>query len=247
MNPQPLELQPGPAPATSAKLKRGEVIRIVLIGAFIVASLILLYATPLGHKISFSNMRGIQQWLTQWGAWAWAVFLVLGTVLLSFGFPRMLFSAIAGVMFGVFKGTLLAEVVTTVSAILPFYYTMYLGREIVERRLGGRLQRFNALLAHHGFKVILLIRICPVGYAFLTNCLAGLSAIRFRSYMLASALGFLPMTFFCAWLGEALASHSLAKTLLSGGMLVACSLLFGWYFRRSTLARDVMEVMRDGK
>lgn len=252
MDPQPLELQPdAPTPENARRFNRGEILRIVLIGLFIVGVLVLMRVTPMGRLMSFKHLREnihlIRDWLKPWGAWAWVVFMVLGTVILSFGFPRVMLSAIAGIMFGVVIGTILAELVTTISAIPPFYYTMFLGREMVERRLGGRLQRFNALLEHHGFKVLLIIRLCPVGNAFVTNCLAGLSAIPFRAYLLSSALGFLPMTVIYAWLGESLLDNSASQTLCSLGSLVACTLLFGLYFRRSSLARDVMAIMREGK
>lgn len=234
-------------PLNANRMNWSEIFRLILLAAIIIGALVLLRATPLGRKMTMENIPLMRAWLSRWGGWAWLVFTVLGTLLLSFGFPRVVLAGIAGAMFGIVKGTLLATLVTTVSAIPPFYYSLFLGREIVMRRLGGRLQRFNALLEHHGFMVILLIRLCPVGNSFVTNCLAGLSAIRFRSYLFASALGFLPMTIICALFGESLAGHSAGRLWIAGGLMVAFSLLFTWYFRRSTLARDVMEVMRDGK
>jgi uncharacterized membrane protein YdjX (TVP38/TMEM64 family) len=190
----------------------------------------------------------LRQWLDQWGRWSWLIFVMAGTALLSAGFPRLLLSVIAGAMFGVILGTVLAEAVTTISAIPAFYYTYFLGRDMVARRLGGRLQKFNGLLERHGFMVMLLIRLCPVGNAFITNCLAGMSAIRFGSYLAASAIGFLPMTFIFVLLGGGFAAHFQLRLWCSAGLLLGFSLFFIWYFRHSTLAREVMEIVRgDGR
>lgn len=243
--PDEVQTPPPAAGATDQKLSRGEVLRILMMAGFIVAGLLLLRATPWGRQMTFGNVQRMREWLAQWGSWAWLVFLTLGTLLLAVGFPRMLLSVIAGAMFGVLPGTLLAELVTTISAIPAFYYTFFLGREMVTRRMGGRLQKFNRLLERHGFMVLLLIRLCPVGNAFITNCLAGLSAIRFRAYLLASAVGFLPMTFLCALMGGSFSVHSPLLLWSSLSLFIVFILFFIWYFQHSPLARDVMDIMRD--
>lgn len=244
------ETQANAVAAGPEKIKPGEIGRVIVMATVIVGAALLLRMTPWGRQ--WTDATKIQAWLHQWGPWAGTLYVVLGTVLLSFGVPRVLFSMVGGAMFGVFYGTLLASVVTTISAIPPFYYTRFLGREVVARRMGGRLQRFNAMLEHHGFMVILLLRLCPVGNAFIMNCLAGLSRIRFRSYIGASGVGFLPMTvifviFGSSMLGGGSASSFHIKLISGAGLLIAFSLLFIWYFKHSSLARDVMSIMREGK
>lgn len=232
--------------APAAPEKGGDVVRILLTAAFILVGVLLLRNTPWGQQIIHSDASLFRRWLAPWGAWAWAGFILIGTGLLSLGFPRLAFSAVAGAIFGVFYGAILAEIATTLSAIPAFYYTYFVGRDMIIRRLGGRrLQKFNALLERHGFMVMLLIRLIPVGNSFVTNCLAGLSAIRFSSYITASAIGFLPLTFICAYLGGGLVSHSKFPIFCSVGLFAAFSIVFMWYFRHSPLAREITAIMRD--
>lgn len=231
--------------AAPEKMNRGEIVRILLTATVILGGVLYLRHTPWWRQLAGGNAELFRRWLAQWGAWAWAGFLLIGTGLLSVGFPRLALSAIAGALFGVFYGTVLAELATTLSAIPAFYYTLFVGRDMVTRRLGGRLQKFNALLEQHGFMVMLLIRLCPVGNSFITNCLAGLSAIRFNAYLLASAIGFLPLTFIFAYFGGGIVGHSSLHLVFSVGLFAAFSLIFLWYFRHSPLAREIMAIMRD--
>ena len=101
-------------------------------------------------------------------------------------------AAIAGTMFDIVTGVILAQAATTLASIPAFYYTHIVGRELVVRRMGPRLKQFDELLKNRGFHVLLLIRLCPVGNAFITSCVAGVSAIPLRVFIVSSFLGFLP-------------------------------------------------------
>lgn len=77
-----------------------------------------------------------------------------------------------------------------------------------------------------------------------TNCLAGVSAIRFRSYLSASIVGFLPLNFIFALIGSGMTADFHLRLWTGAGLLVTLSLFLVWYFRHSTLARDVQDVLR---
>jgi uncharacterized membrane protein YdjX (TVP38/TMEM64 family) len=185
----------------------------------------------------------------QWGRWAWVMFALLGTPLVSIGFPRILLAGIAGAMFGSLEGTLLAQIVVTVAAAPPFLYTHFLGRDLFVRKMGRRVRQFDQLLKTDGFATILLVRLCPVGNAFVTNCLAGVTSVPFWTYFAASFLGFLPLTFICALLGATLGSaataHASLRLGISIGLFVVFSLFFLWYVKHSKLAREVVRILRD--
>jgi uncharacterized membrane protein YdjX (TVP38/TMEM64 family) len=231
----------------AAGIRRGDVIRVILLAGFLAGAMWLLHATPLGRFVKFHNIARIQEWLKQWGGWAWVVFVAAGTALLALGFPRIVLSAVAGAMFGVLIGTVLALVTTTVAAAPPFFYTQWLGRDMVLRKMGDRLTRLDDLLKEHGFMVLLLIRLCPIGNAFITNCLAGVSAIPFRTYILSSAIGFFPETFIFAVMGAGLAGDFYFRMISGVVLLVVFSLFFIWYFSRYELAVKIIQILREGK
>jgi uncharacterized membrane protein YdjX (TVP38/TMEM64 family) len=230
-----------PAPPRSVLSDVG---RVLLLAGFLIVSTWLLTLTPWSRGATFEKVARFQQWLAQWGAWAWLVYVAAGIGLVSIGFPRIVLSAVGGAMFGVFLGTMWSQLSMTLAILAPFLYSRHLGRELVARRMGRRLQRFDDLLGQHGFMVVLLIRLCPVGNNFLTNYLAGVTAIPLGTFLAASFVGYLPESFIFALLGSGLADHPQLR-LWGGAVLLALfSLFFIWYFRRSKEGTKILAAMR---
>jgi len=230
-----------PAPPRSAW---GDVWRVLLLAGFLILSTWLLSLTPWSRGATFEKVSRFHQWLAQWGGWAWLAFALAGTGLVSIGFPRIILSAVGGAMFGVVLGTLWSQVAMTLAILAPFLYSRHLGRDLVARRMGQRLQRFDELLGQHGFMVTLLIRLCPVGNNFLTNYLAGVTAIPLGTFLTASFLGYLPESFIFALVGSGLGDHPRARLWGGALLLAAFSLCFIWYFRRSKEGARILAAMR---
>jgi uncharacterized membrane protein YdjX (TVP38/TMEM64 family) len=222
----------------------GDIGRVLLLAGFLALSTWLLTLTPWGKGATFDRVAQLQQWLAQWGVWAWLVFAVVGTGLVSIGLPRIVLAAVGGAMFGVIVGTLWSQVAMTLAILAPFLYSRHLGRDLVARRMGRRLQRFDELLGQHGFMVVLLIRLCPVGNNFLTNYLAGVTTIPLATFLAASFIGYLPESFIFALLGSGFADHPQLRLWGGAGLLVVFSLFFIWYFRRSKEGAKILAVMR---
>ena len=237
----------GAAKATAQAPPRsvwGDVWRVLLLAAFLIVSAWALTLTPWSQGKTSDKVARLQQWLAQWGGWAWLAYAAAGTGLVSIGLPRIVLSAVGGAMFGVVLGTLWSQVAMTAAILAPFLYSRHLGRELVARRMGRRLQRFDDLLGQHGFMVVLLIRLCPVGNNFLTNYLAGVTAIPLGTFLAASFVGYLPQSFIFALLGSGLADHPQLR-LWGGAILLAVfSLFFIWYFRRSKEGAKILAAMR---
>ncbi len=113
------------------------------------------------------------------------VFLVPG-VLLSFG---------GAILFGAYEGTLYTWIGATIGATLSFLLAKVLGRDSVDRLLGGRFAEFERKLETHGFTSLLILRLLPWFPFTGINFGSGLTRIRFRDYVLATAIGILPGTF----------------------------------------------------
>jgi uncharacterized membrane protein YdjX (TVP38/TMEM64 family) len=215
-----------------------------MLAGFLIVSIWLLTLTPWSRGATFDRVARLQQWLAQWGVWAWLVFAAVGTGLVSIGFPRIILAAVGGAMFGVVLGTLWSSLAAALAILAPFLYSRHLGRALVARRMGRRLQRFDELLGEHGFMVVLLLRLCPVGNNFLTNYLAGVTAIPLATFLVASFVGYLPQSFIFALLGSGLGDHPQLR-LWSGAVLLAIfSLFFIWYFRRSKEGARILAAMR---
>ena len=224
--------------------RSGDVLRAILLAGSLLGVMGILHATPLGGKITLDNIGWVRQTLAPWGAWAWVVFAALGAGLVSIGFPRIVLAAVAGALFGALEGTVLAQIAATLATAPAFFYCRWLGRELVKRRLGNRFRRLDRLFEERGFLVVLLIRLCPVGNAFATNSLAGVSSIPFGTFVTASFLGFLPQSFIFALMGGGFAANFDLRLWSSIALLLAFSLFFIWYFGRSELGGRVLEAIR---
>ena len=117
--------------------------------------------------------------------------------------PGSLLTMAAGAIFGLASGTALVFVAATLGASAAFLISRYLARPLVERRLAGN-DRFAAIdraIGHQGGKIVFLLRLSPLFPFNLLNYALGLTKVRFRDYVLASA-GMLPATLMYVYYGN---------------------------------------------
>lgn len=115
--------------------------------------------------------------------------------------PKALLTAAGGALFGLWAGAGLALGAALVGAVIAFGAGRVLGRDIVDRLIRGRLARVDALLADHGLSAVLIVRLVPLVPFIAINYASGLSGVRFRHYVLGSALGMVPGSVAYAALG----------------------------------------------
>ena len=120
-----------------------------------------------------------------------AVYIV-GTVLLL---PGTVLSFAGAVLFGAYEGTLYTWMGAVIGSTLAFLLARWLGRDFVERLFGGRFAAFDQRIREHGFTGLLIIRLLPLFPFNAVNFGCGLTGIRLRDYVLATAIGIVPGTF----------------------------------------------------
>ena len=122
----------------------------------------------------------------------YVAFYIVGTVLLL---PGTVLSFAGAVLFGAYEGTLYTWVGATIGATLAYGMARLLGRGFVERLFGDRFAAFDQRIRAHGFTGLLLIRLLPLFPFNAVNFGCGLTGIRLRDYVLATAIGIVPGTF----------------------------------------------------
>lgn len=164
------------------------------------------------------------------GRWGPVLFFALYAALSLIPVPKALLTAAGGVLFGLWAGAALSFSGALVGAILSFAVGRLLGRDAVDRLIRGRLARVDALLADHGLSAVLIVRLVPVVPFTAINYASGLSRIRFRHYVLGSALGMVPGSLAYAALG----AYGTSPWGLAAAGSVLVLLLFGgsWWARR---------------
>lgn len=167
----------------------------LLLLALVAASHIL----PVRHGVETFTDWSANRGLT--GAFLFGAVYVVATVLCLWG---ALFTIGAGVGFGLWWGIAISWICTTIGCAFAFLIARHLARGVVER-WAQRSERFSAVdnaIGRCGWKMVLLLRLNPVIPFNLSNYAFGLTRIGFWPYLLASIVGMLPGTVFCAYLGH---------------------------------------------
>lgn len=126
------------------------------------------------------------------GLWGPVLFFAGYAVLALIPWPKAVLTAAGGAVFGLWGGAALSLAAALVGAIVSFGLGRLLGREAVDRLTRGRLERVDALLRDHGLSAVLVVRLVPLVPFTAVNYASGLSGVRFRDYLVGSAIGMVP-------------------------------------------------------
>lgn len=155
-------------------------------------------------------------------------FLLLYACLCLLLAPRNVLSVAAGLLFGFGSGLLVALPGALLAAVAAFGLGRLLGREAVERFTGARVARVDALLERRGVVAVLVCRLLPVVPFGGVNYAAGLTAVRFRDYLVGTAVGMVPGAVAYVAVGALGASPTSAPFVVGVGVLLALSLGGSW-------------------
>ncbi len=119
---------------------------------------------------------------------ALGVFVAAGLI----SFPLSVLIIVCALVFGPWQGFLYALAGALLSAACSYALGRLLGRRAVRRVAGRKLRELDKRLARRGLLTIIVVRIVPLAPFSVINLVAGTSRIRFRDFMLGSAIGLLP-------------------------------------------------------
>ena len=100
----------------------------------------------------------------------------------------------------------------------------------MDRLLGGRLAQADRVLAEHGLSAVLAVRLVPLFPFTPLNYASGLVGVRWRHYLVGSALGMLPGATAYAAVGAS-GADPLGIVVAAAG-LVLLVVAGGWWGRR---------------
>jgi uncharacterized membrane protein YdjX (TVP38/TMEM64 family) len=117
--------------------------------------------------------------------------------------PAVLMTIGAGFLFGPYVGSLVALAGATVGATAAFLIARYVARDRVAASAASdpRFAALDRAIGEKGWRIVFLLRMSAVVPFVLSNYVYGLTAIRFGSYVLATALGMIPLTVLWVALG----------------------------------------------
>jgi len=212
-------------------------LRLGLLGVMVVLAAVVALSAD---DPSLHAVRGAVGALGAWGPLVYVGLYASVTVLLLPGTP---FTILAGVLFGPVVGSIVALGGATLGATLSFSVGRGIGRSAVEQLSGRRAQAIDAFLAERGFVSMLIVRLVPLFPFNVLNLVSGVTALRFRDYVLATAIGIVPGTVLLAAAGGSIDDPTSPVFIgaVVGFVLLA---LIGGLVARRMRARDRIDAGR---
>lgn len=175
----------------------------------------------------------IERWVDQYGPWGPAVILAgmfMQTLLAVI--PSIALMVVAVLAYGPWWGGLLAWAGVTLAALLAFGIGRAVGMGTIERFVGTRSRRkLEEAIDRYGIGVVIAARIAPMISTDAVSFVAGLLCMKLWHFLLATAVGTLPLAVLVAWLGRDWDRMKTGLVAVSVVSLLAV-LGYGWYERR---------------
>ncbi|MEB3222907.1 MAG: TVP38/TMEM64 family protein [Candidatus Sericytochromatia bacterium] len=179
----------------------------------------------LAGRLGAGQLAALAHQLPALGALAPVAYVGVLALAVCLAVPAAPLSVLGGALLGPVWGALATFVAEVLGACVTFGLSRTVGRGWVEARLTGRLAELDAGFRADALPWMLFVRWMPVLPDNLVNYGAGLSGVRFSTYVLAAAIGVAPGAVAYPYLGWA-GTHATPTRLTWGlGALALLALL----------------------
>ncbi len=166
----------------------------------------------LGDYLTFETLRDNREALLAWrdaNYWAMAAaFVGIYIVIVAFSLPgAAVASMTGGFLFGLFAGTVFNVFAATIGASAIFLAARWgLGESLTKRveSSEGTIKKLKDGLRENEISVLFLLRLVPVVPFFVANLVPALVGVRFRNFLITTALGIIPGGIVYTWIGVGL-------------------------------------------
>ncbi|MFN2507715.1 MAG: TVP38/TMEM64 family protein [Chthoniobacterales bacterium] len=171
--------------------------KLAALGVFMLAALIAARELPLLEWIERFRL-----WAAQFGVAGIFIYGAMFGVVTILMLPCLPLTILAGFTFGMVGGLVAVFFGIAISAAFGFLFARYVARGAVVQQIEGhpRFQTIDSAIAKEGWKIVGLLRMCPVPLG-VTNYLYGLTGIPFWRYMAATMVGLTPPNVLFVYLG----------------------------------------------
>ena len=163
----------------------------VRLAVFMLLAGIGLWAWQSGH-LSDVSLEGVRAWVAGAGPWGPLAYVALFAALQPFGVSAHLFLVVAGLAWPSEWAIPIGYTGMMAAALSAFGLARWMGREAIQARLPPSVRRWDTRLEQGGLRTVIIIRlICFT--AFPVQMMLAVSKVRFRDYVLGTAIGNLPV------------------------------------------------------
>ena len=167
-------------------------------------------------------------WVKGLGLWGPLIFAFLYIPSCVLMFPDILPNAAAGAIWGVGLGSVAVSFGRVLGSIATFLLTRGIADCWMERKTVED-PKFAALakaVEREGFRIVLLLRLCPLFPVIMLNYSLGLTSVSLRAYAMGTLVGMIPRTLFVAYVGSG--TRSLFDLAAGGGTAVSINPAVYW-------------------
>jgi len=220
----------------------------ILLVVVIAAALASFFIFDLGNYLSFETIKGQQREFNDFYlAHKWqtiGLFIVVYVVSVALSFPgAAVLTIVAGAIFGVWQGTVIVSLASTLGATLACLASRFIFRDYVQRRFASRLKRINESMEREGAFYLFTVRLVPYIPFFVINLVFGLTKIRIWTYVWVSWIGMLAGTIVFVNAGTQLSQLEKPGDILSADIIISF-LLLGFF---PLIARRMISFFKKGK
>jgi uncharacterized membrane protein YdjX (TVP38/TMEM64 family) len=177
------------------------------------------------------------------GPWAYPVFTLVYTVASVLLVPTTLLAPGLGFTLGVWGGTVVSVLGSTLSTAANYFIARYLGRSWFGRKVSvnHRYRAVEIACRTRGFQIVLMTRLTPVFPSNIMSYFYGVTSVTLGPLLSATALGMLPRILVCTTIGAAAKSFTAAaegnlrdqpfSNYLLYGSVVVTMIAFVWLAR----------------
>lgn len=152
------------------------------------------------------------------------ILVYIGAVALSIPGAAVL-SILGGFLFGAIPATIFINIGATTGAFIIFIAARFFIGEMVQKKYGDKLAKFNREIEENGSNYLITLRLIPIFPFFLINLFAGVTRIKPLTFLWTTSLGIIPGSFAYAYSGYAVAKlgaePGVPKNLIFAFLLLA--------------------------
>jgi uncharacterized membrane protein YdjX (TVP38/TMEM64 family) len=188
---------------------------------FLVFMSLLVAAMPVWAKgIAISSewnpqiiLKNSLEWVESLGAIGAIAFMAIYIVATVAFLPAFILTLGAGILFGVWLGSIYVFIGATLGSIAAFLVGRYLARDWVAKKIAGN-HKFSAIdraVGKEGLKIVLLTRLSPIFPFNLLNYAFGVTGVSTKDYIIGS-IGMIPGTIMFVYIGSLAGNLALIGT-----------------------------------
>ncbi|HEX8232747.1 MAG TPA: TVP38/TMEM64 family protein [Caulobacteraceae bacterium] len=172
--------------------------------------------------LGYKDEALVEQWLGFAAHSPVSLLIAIGAfaALAFLGVPQVALIAAAVLTFGPTLGFAYSWIGTMVSACIGFALGRAFGPRLLRDFAGPAVQRFMALIGRNGLLASLVVRLVPAAPFVAINMAAGIAPMRFRDFLIGTAIGIVPKILLMVAAGKSLADAQKGGWLVNALVLV---------------------------